>query len=225
MSEGNGTPERVAVLEGVSAAYEAEGYVLPNGLIDLAKVRERMFDVLAPRKVISKQERGSNAVTRGAMVGQIFPSLPGPDAFSEAEDPQLAQAIWDKIDTNLWGMATTSAGSALQRLIGINMGNGYVLCRTRITKDQTSAVYITDNSECIELDFIRPDNQALERKLRTVTKNREMLVYRQPHNAKRYGRRFDSVMKSITSAAMTQLAQAIESATDNGGEPAGAEEN
>lgn len=209
----NSSFEKAAVDFGVHAAYAVEGYIQPDGSADKVKVREAMFEVLRPLKVTDKRERGAKAVTRGAMVEKVFPSLTGPDAFGDQEDPQLAQAIWKKIDGELWSMATPGAGSGLQRLVGLNMGNGYILCRTTIGKDQTSAVYITDDVGCIEDDFIRPDNSSLEQKIRTVTRNREMLIYRQPKNSKRYQGRFERTMKALSATASGQLMLAVEAVT------------
>lgn len=203
----------------VHAAFVAAGYVLEDGSRDKTRVREQMFEILRPAKVLTKKEREAKAVTRGAMVEQVFPGLPGPAVFDDQENPQLAQAVWGEIDKLLWGMAATGATSMLQRLVGVNMGNGYVLCRTQVGTDRTSAVYITDNPECIELDFVVPANQKLDRTVRATVADREMLIYRQPQNARRYERRFSNTMKQLSAAASGQLALAVESAMENGTVP------
>jgi hypothetical protein len=220
----NGSPEKLAVEAGVHAAHAAHDYVKQDGAIDQGKVRERIFEVLRASKVLDKKERAAKAITHGAMVEHVFPNLPGPDSFSEQPDPQLAQAIWEKIDANLWSMMATSASSALQGLVGLQMGNGYILCRTSVGKDKTKAVYITDHLGCIEEDFILPDNQSLGRKIRLVERNREMLVYRQPQNAKRFQREFGSALKQLTAASTGQLALAVEAVSADGEAPSDSDE-
>ena len=210
MSTANGSLA-AAIDTGVHAAFSAEGYVQEDGSKDSSKLRERMFEVLRPRKVINHRERGDKAVTRGEMVAQVFPSLPGPEHFTEHDNPDLTEAVWNKIDGILWSEAAPRHSAPLQRLVGLNMGNGYVLCRTKVGKDQTPAVYISDNVHCIERDFIKPDNDSLAAKLETVRRNREMLILRQPQNAKRYAHSFDQHVKAIGTAAHEQLTLAIES--------------
>lgn len=204
---------KAAIDQGVRKAHEADGYLQADGSLDKAQVRERMFEVLRPAKVLKLQERSDKAVTRGSMVAQVFPSLPGPDSQEGQPDPQLALAVWEKIDAMLWSEARPSAGAPLQRLVGLNMGNGYILCRTQVGKDRVSAVYITDDRLCIERDFVKPDDESLQRKAESVRANRELLILRQPENGKRWLRSFDGHMKALAAAGHDQLALALEAAT------------
>jgi hypothetical protein len=208
------TPQKAAIDRAVHEAYAAEGYLQDDGSRDQVKVREHMFEVLRTRKVLGLKERKDKAVTRGAMVELVFPHLSGPATFTESEDPQLALAAWDKIDAMLWSEAAPRASSALQRLVGYGMGNGYVLCRTTVGNDQVPASYVTDVLACIEVDFIKPDNDALARKVDTVVKNREMLILRQPQNGARFLKSLDTKMKDIGSAAHNQLALTVSSVTE-----------
>ena len=94
----------------------------------------------------------------------------------------------------MWGETKSSADSPVQRLVGVNMGNGYVMCRTKIGK--VDAVYITDNIDCIREDFTRPEADAITRKLKMATKNREMLVLRQPDNAMKYANEYNRALRA-----------------------------
>ena len=204
--------------QAVHDALEQHEYLLPDGSKDTAKIRENMFEVLRGAKVQNLKDRADKAVTRGAMVERIFPDLPGPDQFASQENPQLALEVWTKVDVMLWGMASVNAGASLQRLVSVNMGNGYVLCRTKISKDRTSAVYITDDVRCIERDFVGPDNESLARKAQAVVANREMLILRQPTNADRYARSYSATLKSILDAGTQRLALTVASVA-NGDQP------
>lgn len=204
-----------AVDQGVRAAYEAEGYLNPDGSRDLTKVRERVAQILCSEKVLSQGERAVKATTRAAMVEQVFPSLPGPESWDDERDPQLAQAVWKKIDSFLWAECSPSAKSAVQRLVGITMGNGYVLCRTQVTKDRVSATYVTDDVACIERDFVRAAAESLETKIKSVLADTEMLILRQPANGRRWSRGFESRMKAQLASARDQLALALTAASEN----------
>lgn len=220
----NDSPQAAAITRGVLSAYEAEGYVLADGSKDIPRVREHVFEALTPHKVLNWRDRDAKAITRGALVQQVFPSLLGPDRFSEADDPQLAKAVWDKIYSDLWSQLTPGAGGPVQRLVGLNMGNGYVLCRTQIGIDSTDAVYITDDRQCIERDYLVPDNTGLQRKIEAVTRNREMLIMRQPGNARRYAQGFDARLKALAAGGHDRLALAVEASSVNGSDAAETDE-
>lgn len=206
-------PQKAAVKAGVQTAYEAEGYITPSGVKDTTAVRERIFEVVRPHKVLAYRDREGLAITRGEVTKEVFPGLLGPDQFDDADDPQLAQAIWIKIDSAVWTQLQANANGPVQRLVGINMGNGYVLCRTQIGVNSTDAVYITDNRQCIERDYLSRDNKALQAKIDLIAANREMLILRQPDNAAVYARGLDRLLKALESASHDRLALAIEAAT------------
>jgi len=147
----------------------------------------------------------------------VFPSLAGPDSWSDEDDPALAEAVWGKINSILWSEARTAATSPLQVLVGITMGNGYVMCRTKVgAPDPVDAVYITDDVTCIELDYVQPEHASLERKLRSHVANVEMLTLRHPDQ--RWLSGFDKKLKSLTASGHAQLSLALEAATTGPGE-------
>lgn len=202
-----------ALKAAVDQAFDTEGYLRNGGTRDLDKMRQQALGVLSAAKVLRKTERPTKAVTKGSLVRQVFSHLPDPEKFASQKDPDLAEAVWDEIQRILWGEAKPDATGKLQVLIGAHMGNGYVLCRTKIGDDRTDAAYITDDRACIELDFVIPEQEALERKIRSVAGNRAMLIYRQPQNAKRWKQTFDHHLKAVTASSSAQLALALEGVT------------
>ncbi len=213
-----GSPQKAAIDQGAREAYAAEGFVTDAGIRDTTRVREHVFEVLRPHKVLTWGEREDKAITRGAVTAQVFPGLPGPDTFSDQEDPQLARAVWVKVSSEVWSQLQPGAAGPVQQLVGRNMGNGYVLCRTKIGADSTDAVYITDNRQCIERDYLTPDNARLQRLFEATSDNRAMLIARQPANARRFAQGYDSRVKALGSAAHDKLHLAVE-ASVNGTEP------
>ena len=77
-------------------------------------------------------------------------------------------------------------------------------------------MYITDDIGCIRLDFTKPENESIDRKLATATRNREMLVLRQPHNAEKYAKEYGRALNNALTASTGQLALTVSAATDNG---------
>lgn len=216
------TTAEAAIRAAALAAFAADDLLTETGAVDKPKLREKMFAVLEAAKVLNWTERRTRPITRGAMVTAVLPSLPGPETFAECDNPELAEEVWGAVDKQLWG--ETAARSTLQHLVALNMGNGYVLCRTHIGKDQLSASYITDDLRCIEEDFIRPSSQAAAR---TVSNHRailEMLIQRQPAHAKRFLRSFDTHMKAITTTGHEQLTLAIAAVSTEPGDDGGDED-
>lgn len=212
MSEGNGIPAKAAIDLAVHAILEQQNLIVDEK-IDMSKLRNQLFETIVPAKVLAKKERAEKAVQRPQLIAALFPSLPAPERFDEQPDPPLAEKVYAWIDAKVWGETKSSADSALQRLVGVNMGNGYVMCRTKIGR--VDAVYITDNIDCIREDFTRPENDAIDRKLKMATKNREMLVLRQPDNAVKYANEYNRTLRGALDTAKTQMQLAVDSVSGN----------
>lgn len=208
-----GTLNGSIIDKAVYDAYADATYVKGDSSRDITKMCARMFEVVAPNKVLGKREREEKATRRGDLVSAVFPDLPGPEQFDDLpeDDRPLAEAVYKRIAADVWGETRPAADGRLQRMVGTNMGNGYVLCRTKVGKDRVDAVYITDVKECIQLDFTRPDNSSLDRRVRSSTRNREMLILRQPHNAKAYASEYDKTLRNALTEAHNQLALTVES--------------
>lgn len=199
--------------EAVIAAFAADDLVTEKGERDLVKMRARIFEAVYKAKALNKAERVVRAITRGALVAHVFPSLPGPDTYGEEDDQEardMAAEVYKRISAAVWSAASDVPTSPVQRLVGIGMGNGYVLCRTKIGPDQVEAVYVTDDLECIRLDFTRPDNESLEAKIKKSTAKREMLVLRQPHNARTYASELGKTLKTATAVSSAQMQMALD---------------
>jgi hypothetical protein len=209
--------QQSAIDKAVYEAFVREGYVKQNGDRDVTRMCARIFEIVAQDKVLGKRERETKATRRGDLVAQVFPSVPGPDTIDELDerDRPLAEAVYRKIAADTWAETRSAADSRVQRMVGVNMGNGYVLCRTKVGKDRIDAVYITDVLECIRLDFTRPDNASLDRRIHTSTRNREMLILRQPHNAKAYATEYDKTLRNALTEAQNQLALTMVSVSSN----------
>ena len=205
--------DKAAVTTAVDAAFAASDHLLEDGTRDTVKVRELIVEALRTRKVLNKKERAVKAVTRGAMVEAVFPALPGPDSFSETDDPELAQAVWSEVDKYLWSMTNASYSSAVQHLVGQVMGNGYVLCRTKVGRDATWASYITDDVACIREDFIGPIHVSLDRATSRALHGHELLIQRRPDIAAQVVAGLNKKLKALQQLTQTQLQLALEAAS------------
>lgn len=212
-------PLQEQISQGTHAALAAGGYVKTDGSRDSVKLREAIYEVVRQAKAISLKESREKAITRGELVSAIFPSYAPQETSTENydEDATVAEAVWAALNKMVWEQTIPNARGALQQLIGVNMGNGYVLCRTTKGKDKVGAVYVTDDVACIERDFITPDNLALKRKVENSVANRQMLIMRQPEHGKRYVTSYDRQMKSLSVTGHEQLTLAIEAVSNTNG--------
>lgn len=205
----NGNAFKHAADQAENAAYEQAGFKAPDGATDNTKLREAIFAVLKPAKALNKKERAEKAITRGSLMAQVFPEVVGPEHWGSA----LEQEVYTRLDRRVWMETQPNANRVLQRMVGVSFGNGYVLCRTRIGQDRVEAAYITDDYTLIEQDFVKVDNERVERALKQAVTNREMLVMRQPHNAKKYVTRYKQFVQGQLSANQNQLQLALAAST------------
>jgi hypothetical protein len=219
---GNGGNSKAMIDKRMHDAFEQAGMVKEDGSNDYQKLRERILDIASEEKVLGKRERPSKATLRTVLMEKLFPDLPDAEDTDDAREALIRADVYKQLDAKVWAETKSGADGPVQRLVGLNMGNGYVLCRTKVGKSKLDAIYITDNIECIRLDFTRPDNVSFEKKAALVTANREMLIIRQPHNAKKYIAEYASTTKTAIETGMSQLKLAAESVShtddDNAGE-------
>lgn len=207
------TPQKAAVDAAILAAYAAEDCLRPDGLRDMTKIRERILAVVREHKVLSRKERETKAITRGQLVREVFPSLTAPEQFGEADDPQLALAVWKEISQMVWGEVKPGPTGPIQRLVGVYMGNGYALCRTLVGANRVGAVYVTDDRQCIDEDLFGPENASLLRKIDAALALREMLISRRPQDGRHWATDWDNRMKSLSVTGHDRLKLAIEAAS------------
>lgn len=192
----------------IHEAYADADYLKEDGSRDSVKMRARMMETIKSTKVLHKKERAEKAITKGNLVAAVFPTLPGPEAWKEIEDENeraVAEAVYARISTIVWGETLPDASKSLQQSVESAMGNGYVLCRTTVGNDNTQAVYITDNLACIRLDYTFPEKTKFEKLVLKHEANREMLIRRQPENARAYFNDFKSASSSAVTEGVNRL--------------------
>jgi hypothetical protein len=202
------------------AAYKADGYVDEQDRKDRSRWFWAMYEAVKDHMATSKRERNKNALPRMDLTGQVYPSLAGPDGWDDVEDPVLAYVVWRELDSAVWTETGRGPAKQLQRLIGENMGNGFVMCRTKVIRDDklVDAVYITDDYGCIVEDYVSPGQAAIKRVQETEASNIEMLIYRQPvANGKRYAKAHTDNVRAKLDGAKAQFELALDARRN--GEP------
>lgn len=221
-----GRPSKAAIDLGIHDAFVAEGYVSTetdgNGdevVVGLNhnKRRQAIYMAATDAKALTKAEKIEKAIKRPDLVERVWPHLPDPTNALQVEVNRIIDQKYTWADTK------SSYDGPVQRLVGLNMGNGYVLCRTKVGKGQgIDAIYVTDSLALIREDFTRPDNKSLSNKIDQATGNREMLIIRQPHNAAKYLRDYEATLVAKLEATRARLALSmprLDEDEDEGEEP------
>lgn len=204
--------------EAVAAAIDSEwvkaGFTKSDGTRDRSKFRSTILDFIMKAKVLRKEDKLKKSITKGDLTKAVFPGMATPEDIDQ--DDLLAISVWKKIVAEVWGETKTDAGSILQRMIGVHMGNGYVMCRTKIGTDKVDAVYVTDNYALIKADNIRPENASLQRKATSAVRNREMIMVRHPDKAKDILNEYVRTLQAALDSGKAQL-QLMEASVSNNG--------
>lgn len=202
-----------AVSQGVLAVYQAEGLVTEDGKKDNVELRKRLIALLAAEVVEGKttRERNEKARTKGDLVAHIFPSATGPDGFSEAEDPDLAEAVYTQLGRNLWDQLSTNYDGAIQKLLGNNGLSEAALCRAKVGPELTPAVFISTNSEVWQRDLIGAANTRAVSLAYQQAETRAMLVSRAKTlaEAKRIEATTNRTFKNLELTVRERMATAI----------------
>ena len=148
-------------------AYVMHGYVLQDGSYDWQRLRDKLYPLLAAAEVTSKQERADKAPLQSDAVTALFPNLPGPDAWENENDPELAQTVWKAVAGDIWRQLTPGPTGVMQRMVNANLD--LILVRNKVAltvqvggkpKMVTEHVaYVTRDLGCLIQDYQGPVHQ------------------------------------------------------------------
>lgn len=194
-------------------AYATQGFSL-NGRRSTAQFRKVIFEALyrdGEGVVHGRKERGAKATLRDDLQETVFDKQPKKREIDSQDNPDLAADVWKKLQNDLWAECKVGYGSKMQDLITAELGNGHVLCRTKLGSDW--AVYITDDYVCVMNDLVKRDNETAEGKLDQIGDNRELLIALMPDNAKKFLGDYKKRMAGALESNVTRLQLAFETAT------------
>ena len=200
----------------VHAAWGDEGYLTESGEKDKAKLAEVLYAKVAKAVVNATKERAGKAITRGTLVKTAFPSLPGPDAWTNEPDPELAGKVYGEVLSAVWDMLGLDKKSLVQRLLGERTSPRLVLCRCKVGPDSVDAVYVSRNKDCIKEDYLTfysVKATAASARLEMAT---EMVIERVPEHGRAFARVFEQTVKGALETGNSKLKLALASNNGNG---------
>lgn len=193
----------------VEAVYERHGYLVDDRR-PLELVADKIYDLVSNAVVEKRADRGKLAVSRRQLMTVAFPQVPGPDAWAEQEEPDLAEGVYDRLDGILWRLVNADAKGTIQARL--NGDTGLILCRTKATPDKTDAVYVTRDLQCLLADFTSPQKERISKEAVRFSNNLAMATERLPEYAGQFKRELTSGMKVALGTANAILAPALEAA-------------
>jgi hypothetical protein len=211
--------ERDALDSAVDAAYAADGFVVESddgetAVRDYAAVIDRVWEIVESAIADEPAARKTNAVTKGAVVSDTFPSLIV-EGFDETDDPELAASVAHAVTERIGKILKTDDSGPIQQRVGL-LKPGYVLCQTTIGADSATAYYLTSDIRCIKLDLAAPLSSGLTRAAKRMARGMAMLTGRQPDHAATFDRLLGDASKTALKAGQVIMAPALEAATGDG---------
>jgi hypothetical protein len=198
------------VTDEIDAVYGRHGYLI-EGEPNRRAVEDKVYDLVATAVVDKRADRGKLAVSRRNLVKAAFPQVPGPEAWAEADDPELAEGVYKRLDSYIWRLVDDNAGGKIQSRL--NSDIGLILCRTKATPDKADAVYVTSDLQCLLQDFTKPQKERISKEALRFATNLAMAVDRRPEHAAQFKRELNSAMKAALGTGNAILVPAIEAAT------------
>jgi hypothetical protein len=194
----------------VDLAFVRHGYVLGDGQPDKHAVEDKVYSLVSAAVVEKRPDRGKVAITKRRLMSSVFGQVPGPEAWIEQEDAELARDVYKRLDGQLWRLVTPDAAGKIQKRL--NSDIGLILCKTKATPDEVEAVYVTKDLNCLLADFSTPQRDKLKKEADRFATNLAMAIERLPVHASRFKNELNGGMKTALGSASAILQPALEAA-------------
>ena len=208
------------IKRGVAAAYGAEGYVTEDGEPDHEAIIERLFERVLTAEATTTAERAKVAIPKRDLMTVAFPQVPGPEAWAEQDDPELAEGIYLKLEGRVWTWCKMEEDGPVQQRL--NSGHGLVLCRTKVNPHRTDAVYVTRDWRCITADLAPKYERAAKRNAERLAQQLAMVAHRIPQHGKPAKAIVTGTLRGTLTSGTAAMDRVLEA--NNGGASEGADE-
>ena len=168
-------------------------------------------------RVPNEREKAAKAIDRGRFVSETFPALPGPDAYQDQDDPELAAEVYDWIDRKVWDLLKSDVSGHVQQEVGIREP-GLLVCRAKIGSNHVWHAYVTDDIACIKTDFNAPLAKKLEQANLAMAINMAMAIGRLPQHVRTFDRAYESASKTALESGRNTMRPALDAAKDESGD-------
>lgn len=215
----------------VEEAHRAVGFLLPNGKLDHQKRAAAALEV-AKRRGFAKApgERKDVSTPVADVAHALFPEVPSEqDEFDAQPDPELADAIHDRIVKHVRTDLKIDKSGRVQKMLANGGDNGdgpMVLCRWGMGTSKVDSVYLTVDWHSILADNSRVMKEAIKREALKHVGNLEEWMDRLPDDAERFAKDYKKGMNAAIREGQTMIDAAVErimlergETEENGDEP------
>jgi len=140
----------------VAVVYGRSGRIDADGSPNLDSIADEVEEIVLGTKVEKPTDRVIKRAHRTEIMAKVWPDIPGKEAWSEQEDPELAAGVYGRLDGDIWRMLAPDESGLIQTRLA---STGYVLCRWATGSKKSSpldSVYITRNKTCLVDDYAGP---------------------------------------------------------------------
>jgi hypothetical protein len=206
----------------VTEVQKVHGYVDDAGEPSIKKVKEKAFDVLMNRCVVtSKSERSKKAMSKGELYFAVYNRDDAPAAGIDSIDEldTVEKRAYAVLSEGLWDLTQGSRSGWIQKRLGDD-DSTLVLCRRRVHRPTEAiiAVYLTDNENMIKEDATDKLVASLMKRASVIRRDLDMVLHRHPKLRGQLAAQLSSELKKIQAElALPPLAELEEGAPDEDG--------
>jgi|GEM_PF-5204527 len=221
MSAEQEVPEQTLEERAATAYHEAcgrHGYITEEGVIDPTRVADKLFEPVSKARADKLIERRVG-LTRRKLVEIAFDDVPGPEAWDAEEDPELAEALYKRVDSLCWRQTNIHPDGPLQSRFNSELS--VVMLRTKTNPDKLDAVYVTRSMSCIMADLYKKQKADQKARADREAALTAMLIERIPEHGKRFDRELVGGLRVALNSAKQISANALGvlETTDDADEP------
>lgn len=210
------TPEELIALRDQKVAQKFDEVGLWDSeldSLDRSQLHAQMYALIRKAEVRTKDERTTNAVTRGTLVRSILSDIPvvGSDGYKELDE--IDQAVAKEVTNRIWRevkpyQATGLAASA--------RAEGKILIKTEVAVEDEAvpACYVTRDPDLIRQDYRGPLRDKVRKESERYATNMARVAKVLPANAESFRREVAKDMKAAEN--LTKSILALEAGSDAG---------
>jgi hypothetical protein len=196
----------------VAVALGQQGYVTEDGDVDNDSIVDAITKLAINARAMKKSERAKVCVSRRGIMKAVFPKVAGPESWADEPDPELAEAVYIRLDQKCWRFTATGPSGQVQSKLNSDLG--LVLCRTKVNPHRTDAVYVTSDLGCILEDMYKPMRAAQKKQADRDAASTVMLIERIPEHGKRFDRELLGGLRTALNSAQATTAGALASSVE-----------
>ena len=207
------------------AIFARRDMVTDAGSIDQFKVADEIEPTIV--KAIAKIEgdRTKVGITPTQFMERHFPEVLRKEQVQTEDEEELefADAVYGAAKSEVFRVLNVSPEGPIQSRLA-NNGSGLVLCRMKGKRGAEEVAYVTRNRKCIDQDNNQPAFAAVDKAIAKASALTGMSIERVPEHGNWFKRQYSTATKRSLGSGDSHVQEALETSTDNGGDPVDGDE-